>query len=105
MHLINMANIMCSPTPKLPHVKVWFVQTSIKCCALTTNSPSDHSGVLLHGGLQEALEDGPFSHGWAQEASTRRGKSGGGGGLSPVGRGTSAGGDVWVSPSPLVESR
>lgn len=55
MHVINMTNIICAPTPKLPHVKAWFVQTSIKCHTLTTNSPSDHSGVLLHSGLQEAL--------------------------------------------------
>lgn len=29
------------------------------------HSPSYHGGVLLHSGLQEALQDGPFSHGWS----------------------------------------
>lgn len=36
------------------------VKTTITC-----NSPPNHSRVLLHGSLQEALQDGPFSHGWS----------------------------------------
>lgn len=42
---------------------------------LTNHSPSYHSGVLLHSSLQEALQDGPFSHGWSWEASTGHGNS------------------------------
>lgn len=61
---------------KLPPCMQSFWTITIAHRALDENSPSDHSRVLLHGGLQEALQDGPLSHGWSLEASTGHRKSG-----------------------------